>query len=207
MGTDPTKIDLRITHKQIQTQTPNREKQHVPQMGESILMALKTSMSVLCLHNLEWRWVHGLSALEAGKTNTNALEESSYHVIHPMAELVICPSAEITAMRQQSLLSLTIQHCFNGNCISTGILKGKNNDSLAKRNGKVEIPCLHSFSLRVRLPYTLRPFLLRIDDIQIADPSHGPALLNPMQWLLPALRMNINSLGFPEHVIEKSPLT
>lgn len=50
MGTDPTKIDLRITYKQIKTQTTDRENGQIPQTGDSILVAVKTA--TLFLHNL-----------------------------------------------------------------------------------------------------------------------------------------------------------
>lgn len=46
MGTDPTKIDLKITYQQIKTQPTNRENQQIPQMGESVLVAVKTSLTI-----------------------------------------------------------------------------------------------------------------------------------------------------------------
>lgn len=61
---------------------------------------------------------------------------------------------------------------------------------------------LHSFNPRGRLPYTHRPcILIKANDIQIAGPSHTPALLNPMQWLLTAFRINNNSLTYPRYMV------
>lgn len=66
-------------------------------------------------------------------------------------------------------------HCYKGKYISTGILKGMNNQSITKDKGGMEISHLYSFNLRGRLPYIPSQFLLIIDkNTQIADPSHSP---------------------------------
>jgi hypothetical protein len=46
---------------------------------------------------------------------------------HTREEFVISLQAGIIGMHQQSLLSLTLQHCYNVKYISTGILKEMNN--------------------------------------------------------------------------------
>lgn len=71
---------------------------------------------------------------------------------HARAEFVISLNAGIIGVHQYSLQSLTLQHCYNGNCLSTGILKGINNQSITKDKANMEISHLYSFSLRGRLP-------------------------------------------------------
>lgn len=94
---------------------------------------------------------------------------------HATAEFLISLNARIVGMHQRSLPSLSFRHCYKGKYISTGILKGMNNQSITKDKGGMEISHLYSFNLRGRLPYIPSQFLLIIDkNTQIADPSHSP---------------------------------
>lgn len=135
MGIDPTKVDLKITHKQIKTQTTNTEKQHVPRMGKSILVVLKTSLTILCLYNL--LWPYGLSVWRLGRPIPmpwrNLLTVSSHG---RTCDLPTCwDYSHASTILTESHFSALLQWQLHLN----RDFKGEKQPTHSNQNGKVEI--------------------------------------------------------------------